>query len=133
MRIKRVLRLLPFMAVLLTMTSSVGISGTSAESLPNEDVHAVGAHTGAVADPAQSEGRGLATLLEKKQKELTEREAGLVDREERLNAVKADIEKKIEEFAKLKEAIETFVKAGEAEAERTKKIVKIYESMPLRM
>ncbi|MCR4287880.1 MAG: hypothetical protein NUW09_07695, partial [Deltaproteobacteria bacterium] len=96
MRIKRVLRLLPFMAVLLSMTSSVGISGTSAESLPNEDVHAVGAHTGAVADPAQSEGRGLATLLEKKQKELTEREAGLVDREERLNAVKADIEKKIE-------------------------------------
>ena len=111
MRIKRVLRLLPFMAVLLTMTSSVGISGTSAESLPNEDVHAVGAHTGAVEDPAQSEGRGLAALLEKKQKELTEREAGLVDREERLNAVKADIEKKIEEFAKLKEAIETFVKS----------------------
>ncbi|MCR4286764.1 MAG: hypothetical protein NUW09_01990, partial [Deltaproteobacteria bacterium] len=35
------------------------------------------------------------------------------------------------EFAKLKEAIETFVKKlGEAEAERTKKIVKIYESMP---
>lgn len=127
MRIKRVLRLLPFMAVLLSMS----ISGTSAESLPNEDVHAVGAHTGAVADPAQSEGRGLATLLEKKQKELTEREAGLVDREERLKEVKADIEKKIEEFAKLKQAIETFVKKlDEAEAERTKKIVKIYESMP---
>ena len=127
MMIKRVIRFLPFMAVLLTMS----ISGTSAESLPKEDVHAAGAHTGAVEDPAQSEGRGLAALLEKKQKELAEREAELVGKEERLKEVKADIEKKIEEFAKLKEAIETFVKKlGEAEAERTKKIVKIYESMP---
>lgn len=126
-QLRRVIRFLPLMAVLLSMS----ISETNAESLPKEDVHAAGTHTGAVADPAQSEGRGLATLLEKKQKELTEREAGLVDREERLKEVKAGIEKKIEEFTKLKEVIETFVKKlDEAEAERTKKIVKIYESMP---
>ncbi len=127
----RVIRLLPFMAVLLSLTSLGAISGTSAESLPKEDVHATGTHTGAVAEPAQSGDRGLAVLLEKKQKELTEREAGLVEKEERLKAVKSDIEKKIEEFTKLKEAIETFVKKlDEADAERTKKIVKIYESMP---
>ncbi|MBI5237298.1 MAG: hypothetical protein HY887_02610 [Deltaproteobacteria bacterium] len=127
----RVIRLLPFMAVLLSMTSLGGISGTSAESLPKDEVHGLGGHTGVAAEPAQSEGRGLATLLEKKQKELTEREAELVAKEERFKAVKADIEKKIEEFTKLKEVIEAFVKKlDEADAERTKKIVKIYESMP---
>ncbi len=129
--LRRAALFLPFMAVLLSLSAPAGVTGTSAESMPKEGVEAPVEHAVAVAEQPQPGDRGLAKLLEKKQKELAEREAGLVDKEERLKTVKADIEKKIEEFARLKEGIEALIKKlDEADAERTKKIVKIYESMP---
>lgn len=74
--------------------------------------------------------RGLIGALNRRQKELDEKEEELRLREERLYAVKADLDAKIAEIARTNSKIEAGLKKiDEVNTDRVKKIVKIYESM----
>ena len=74
--------------------------------------------------------KGLLAVLNRKEKELQSREEDLERNEERLNIVKADIDRRIAELKRVHEEIAAFVKKiDEVKDQRVRKIVKIYESM----
>jgi flagellar motility protein MotE (MotC chaperone) len=80
--------------------------------------------------PAPAPEKGILAVLSRKEKELQAREEELVRNEERLNIVKADIEKRLGELKAEHEEIAALVKKiDEINDQRNKKIVKIYESM----
>ncbi|MBF0343147.1 MAG: hypothetical protein HQL06_02855 [Nitrospirae bacterium] len=65
------------------------------------------------------------------QVELNRRELDLKRKEERLQALKADIDKRIERYEKLLSQVEEALnKVKDSDAERIKKLVKTYEAMP---
>jgi len=87
------------------------------------------APTPSAAAPEDAE-KGLLAVLNRKEKELRSREEDLERNEERLNIVKADIDKRIAELKRVHEEIAAFVKKiDEVKDQRVRKIVKIYESM----
>ena len=74
--------------------------------------------------------KGLLAAINRKEQEIVEREGELKRKEERLNVIKRDIEARLAELRKVHQEIESLVrKINEADDERTRKIVKIYESM----
>lgn len=74
--------------------------------------------------------KGLLAAINRKEQEIVEREGELLKKEERLNVIKRDIEARLAELKKVHQDIESLVnKINEADDERVKKIVKIYESM----
>ncbi len=74
--------------------------------------------------------KGLLAAINRKEQEVIEREGEVTRKEERLNAIKRDIESRLAELRKVHQEIESLVKKiNEADDERTRKIVKIYESM----
>ncbi|OGP22225.1 MAG: hypothetical protein A2054_02505 [Deltaproteobacteria bacterium GWA2_55_10] len=74
--------------------------------------------------------KGLLAAINRKEQEVIEREGELLKKEERLNVIKRDIEARLAELKKVHQDIESLVKKiNEADDERFKKIVKIYESM----
>lgn len=74
--------------------------------------------------------RDLLSSIARRQKELDEREAAIRSEEERLLAVKKDIEKRIEELNAIHGRLEAFVsRIDEASGERVKKVARIYASM----
>ena len=80
--------------------------------------------------PALVTEKGILAVLSRKEKELQAREEELARNEERLNIVKADIEKRLGELKAEHEEIAALVKKiDEINDQRNKKIVKIYESM----
>jgi flagellar motility protein MotE (MotC chaperone) len=79
------------------------------------------------------EGReeSLVQFLEKKKKEMDNRESELNDREARLDLLSKEIEMKISELSKLREKIEGYLKKLNAiDVKKTEHLIKIYESMP---
>ncbi len=88
------------------------------------------AGTQAAALPAGEAEKGMLAVLNRKEKELKEREEELVRNEERLNIVKADIDSRLSELKAEHEKIAALVrKIDEINDQRVRKIVKIYESM----
>lgn len=74
--------------------------------------------------------RGLISSIARRQKELDEKEEALRVKEERLEAIKADIDSRIEELNRTHSKIDAALKKiDEINGERIKRIVKIYESM----
>lgn len=72
----------------------------------------------------------LLESIARRQKELDEREAALQASEERLNAIKKDIDKRLEELNRVHDRIEAFsAKIDDATGERMKKLARIYVSM----
>lgn len=70
-------------------------------------------------------------LIEKKQRELKEREDNLKKEEERLKALERDIDEKIERYSKLLSQFEDLLRAIKGNREkRLEKVVKTYEAMP---
>ncbi|HET6514208.1 MAG TPA: hypothetical protein VFG09_03550 [Thermodesulfovibrionales bacterium] len=70
-------------------------------------------------------------LVEKKQKELREKEEALKKEEERINALKKDVEEKIEKYTKLLTQLESTVKKiDQSRDEKLTHLVKVYEAMP---
>ncbi len=68
--------------------------------------------------------------IERRQKELDEREDSLKTREERLLAIKKDVEDRIKELSAVHEQIATFVKKiDETSDARVQRVAKIYASM----
>lgn len=79
---------------------------------------------------AETKERSMLAAIERRERELNEREEAVRLKEERLNALKADIDRKIGELARMHSTIELTVKKIDTEnEERVKRIVKIYESM----
>lgn len=80
---------------------------------------------------AEAKERTMPAAIMRREKELNERDEALRLKEERLTALKADIERKTAELASIHLAIESTVKKIDEESgERVRRIVKIYESMP---
>ncbi len=72
----------------------------------------------------------LLILIERKQKELTEREEGLKKEEERINAIKKDVEERIEKYTRLLNQLEEVLKKIERiNEEKLDSLVKAYEAM----
>jgi len=77
-----------------------------------------------------ADGKGLLASIQKRQKELDEREAALKARDERLHLVKKEIDEKIKEIEKIRSEMKRLAaKIEEADNNRVKRLVKIYESM----
>lgn len=84
----------------------------------------------AQAPAAAADEKGLLAAINRKEQEVIEREGEVARKEERLNVIKMDIEARLAELRKVRDDIESLVrKINEADNERTKKIVKIYETM----
>lgn len=82
--------------------------------------------------PARNDGkdRGLIESVGRRQKDLDSREEELKIKEERIAAIRGDVEARIAELKRLHSSIEAFVKKiDEVNDERVKRLVKIYESM----
>lgn len=74
--------------------------------------------------------RDLLASIARRQKDLDEREAALRDEEQRLAAIRRDIDGRIEELGRVHSRIEAFVKKiDEVSDERIKRVAKIYASM----
>ncbi len=74
--------------------------------------------------------KNLLSAIQRKEEELTQREALLRVKEERLESIKTNIEDKITELKKVKTEIEGMVKKiDQTNDQRIKRIVKIYEAM----
>lgn len=70
-------------------------------------------------------------FIQKKQRELKEREESLLQREERLKALKQDIDERMAKYEKLLEQLESALKKIEhAQEEKIDSVVKAYEVMP---
>lgn len=88
------------------------------------------AETQPVARTSGEAEKGMLAVLNRKEKELKEREEELARSEERLSAVKSDIEARLAELKSEHEKIAALVrKIDEINDQRIRKIVKIYESM----
>lgn len=73
----------------------------------------------------------LLKLVDKKQKELKEKEDNLKKEEERLMAIRKDIDERIEKYSKLLVQIEDLLKdLKKKRDERLEQVVKTYEAMP---
>lgn len=69
-------------------------------------------------------------LIEKRQKEIREKEEALKKEEERINALKRDVEERIEKYTRLLNQIEdTLKKINQINDEKLEYVVKAYESM----
>ncbi|MDO8427534.1 MAG: hypothetical protein Q7T24_08470 [Deltaproteobacteria bacterium] len=81
--------------------------------------------------PAQNDkDRGLIESVGRRQKDLDSREEELKIKEERIAAIRGDVEARIAELKRLHSSIEAFVKKiDEVNDERVKRLVKIYEYM----
>lgn len=76
------------------------------------------------------DGKGLLASIQRRQKELDEREEELKAREERLTIIKRDIDSRITELEKVRSEIEAYAgKIDDADNDRIRRLVKIYESM----
>ncbi|MBI5344593.1 MAG: hypothetical protein HZB83_04540 [Deltaproteobacteria bacterium] len=74
--------------------------------------------------------RDILAAIDRRQKDLDAREEALNVREERINSLKKDVSGRAAELGRLHGRIEALVKKlEEADEERVKKVVKIYESM----
>ncbi|MBI5469273.1 MAG: hypothetical protein HY891_09090, partial [Deltaproteobacteria bacterium] len=74
--------------------------------------------------------KGLLASIKRRQKELDDREEELKAREERIEIIKKDIDARIRELEKVRSEIEAFaVKIDDADKDRVRRLVKIYESM----
>lgn len=74
---------------------------------------------------------GALTLLEKKRKELGEREEALKQEEERLHQLKAEIEERLEKLAQTEKRIEKLIVLKETEeAKDLTKLAKVFEATP---
>ncbi|MEK6531335.1 MAG: hypothetical protein AABZ23_02435 [Deltaproteobacteria bacterium] len=81
------------------------------------------------ADEAERE-KNLLSAIQRKEEDLSQREALIKVKEERLESIKTNIEEKIAELKKVKSEIEVMVKkVDQANDQRIKRIVKIYEAM----
>ncbi|NWF51688.1 MAG: hypothetical protein HXY47_01225 [Nitrospirae bacterium] len=70
-------------------------------------------------------------FIEKKQKELKEKEEILAEEEERLKIIRKDIDDRIEKYSKILTQIENLLKkVEEVQDEKLDRLVKAYESMP---
>lgn len=70
-------------------------------------------------------------FIEKKQRELKEKEASLIKEEERLKVIRKDIDERIEKYSKILVQLENLLKkAEEVQDEKLDRLVKAYESMP---
>lgn len=70
-------------------------------------------------------------FIEKKQRELKEKEASLIKEEERLKVIRKDIDERIEKYSKILSQLENLLKkAEEVQDEKLDRLVKAYESMP---
>ncbi len=73
----------------------------------------------------------LMKLVEKKKQELAEKEESLKKEEERLRAIRKDVEERIEKYTKILGRIEESLKTLETSRnERLDHLVKVYEAMP---
>jgi len=73
----------------------------------------------------------LLKLIEKKQTELKDKEALLRQEEKRLEALKKDVDERIEKYSKILGQVESVLKKIEQESEQNfEHIVKTYEAMP---
>jgi flagellar motility protein MotE (MotC chaperone) len=73
----------------------------------------------------------MVKFIEMKRAELSDREEALKKEEQRLNALKMDVDEKIDRYTKLLAQVETVLKRIEqARQERVESVVKAYESMP---
>lgn len=73
----------------------------------------------------------LLLLIQKKQKEMKEREDALSRKEERLKALQRDIEERMAKYEKLLDRLETALKKLEhSQEEKIDSVVKAYEVMP---
>lgn len=76
------------------------------------------------------DGKGLLASIQRRQKELDDREEDLKAREERLQVVKKDIDARVKELEKVRSELEALAgKIDDADNDRVKRLVKIYESM----
>ncbi len=70
-------------------------------------------------------------FIEKKQKELKEKEESLIKEEERLKVIRREVDDRIEKYSRILAQIESLLKkAEEVQDEKIERIVKVYESMP---
>ncbi len=70
-------------------------------------------------------------FIEKRQRELKEKEESLIKEEERLKVIRKDIDDRIEKYSKLLTQIEDLLKKVEqVQDEKIDRLVKAYESMP---
>lgn len=73
----------------------------------------------------------MVLFIEKKQKELKEKEESLIKEEERLKVIRKDIDERIEKYSKILAQIEDLLKkVEEVQDEKLDRLVKAYESMP---
>ncbi|MFN3395337.1 MAG: MotE family protein [Thermodesulfovibrionales bacterium] len=81
--------------------------------------------------PFASSQDDILRLIEKKQKELKEREENLKKEEERLNLLKKELDEKIDRYSRLLTEVEGQLrKLKKARDERFEQIVKTFEAMP---
>ena len=84
----------------------------------------------AASNPVVEKEKTLLGAIAARQKELDEREAAIMVEEARLQDIKRDVEKRIEELDSVLEKIEAFVKKiDEVNDERVRRVAKIYSSM----
>ena len=115
--------------VLLTVLFAAGTLCLSPAALNASD-ESTPSKSEAVNAMVLEDGKGLLASIQRRQKELDDREEDLKAREERLQAVKKDIDAKIKELEKVRSEIEAFAgKIDDADNDRVKRLVKIYESM----
>jgi len=73
----------------------------------------------------------MIAFIEKKQKEIKEKETSLLKEEERLKILRKDLDERIEKYTNLLNQIETVLKKLEqAQDEKIEHVVKAYEVMP---
>ncbi|MFN3480475.1 MAG: MotE family protein [Thermodesulfovibrionales bacterium] len=81
--------------------------------------------------PFASSQDDILRLIEKKQKELKEREENLKKEEERLNLLKKELDEKIDRYSKILAEIEGQLKElKKARDDRFEQVVKTFEAMP---
>lgn len=81
-------------------------------------------------DPRAEKEKGFLAAISRREKELDARDGELRRKEERLGLLKLDMETRLKEIMKVHQEIESMVrKLNEADDEKVRKIVKIYESM----
>ena len=73
----------------------------------------------------------MIAFIEKKQKEIKEKESSLLKEEERLKVLRKDLDERIEKYSNLLNQIETVLKKLEqTQDEKIEHVVKAYEVMP---
>lgn len=73
----------------------------------------------------------MIAFIEKKQKEIKEKESSLLKEEERLKVLRKDLDERIEKYTNLLKQIETVLKKLEqVQDEKIEHVVKAYEVMP---